>query len=72
MKEQKLINANSSKEEVADFFVKKFDIKEEVKNNLIKEDISGDILLDLDKNDFKKLGMGLGSLKKNSFIFKRK
>ena len=70
MKEQKLINVNSSKEEVADFFVKKFDIKEEVKNNLIKEDISGDILLDLDKNDFKKLGMGLGSLKKTLLFLK--
>lgn len=44
MSKQDIINVNSSKEEVANYFVKKFNIKEEAKKNLIKEDISGDII----------------------------
>ena len=64
MSKEDLITVNSSKEEVADYFVKKFRIKEDAKNNFIKEEISGDILYDLDDKDFKKLGIGLGPLKK--------
>ena len=64
MSEQNIINNNSSKEEVADFFVKEFNIKEEIKKNILKEDISGDVLHYLDKDDLKKLGFGLGTSKK--------
>ena len=64
MSEEDSITANSTKEEVSEYFAKKFRIKEEAKNNIIKEDISGDILKDLDDKDFKKLGIGLGPLKK--------
>ena len=39
-----IINIDSSKEEVANFLEKEFKIKEDVKNNFIKEDISGDVL----------------------------
>ena len=68
MSEGDSITADSSKE-VAEYFTKKFRIKEEAKNNIIKEDISGDILKDLDDKDFKKLGIGLGPLKKiQSFL----
>jgi len=69
MSEENSITANSTKEEVSEYFAKKFRIKEEAKNNIIKEDISGDILKDLDDKDFKKLGIGLGPLKKiNAFL----
>ena len=58
-----IINIDSSKEEVANFFEKKFKIKEDVKNNFIKEDISADILYDLDDKEFKSLGLKVGPLK---------
>ena len=64
MSEENSITANSTKEEVSEYLAKKFRIKEGAKNNIIKEDISGDILNDLDDKDFKKLGIGLGPLKK--------
>lgn len=53
---ENIINIDSSKEEVANFFEKKFKIKEDIKNNFIKEDISADILYDLDDKEFKSLG----------------
>ena len=58
------ISEESSKEDVANIFAKKCSIKEEQKNNIISEDISGDVLYDLDDNDFKKLNIKLGPLKK--------
>ena len=64
MDEQNTINSNSSKEEVSDYFVKKFGINEEIRNNLINEDISGDILCDLDKDDLRRLGLKIGPSKK--------
>ena len=64
MSETNIINDNSSKEEVAKFFVEEFNIKDEIKKNMLKEDISGDILNDLNKDDLKKLGFGLGTSKK--------
>lgn len=64
MDEQITINSNSSKEEVSDYFVKKFGINEEIRNNLINEDISGDILCDLDKDDLRRLGLKIGPSKK--------
>ena len=50
-----LITADSTKEEIANYFQKNFNILEETKNNLIKEDISGDILLDITDKEFKSL-----------------
>ena len=64
MTEELKISSESSKEDVANFFVTKFNIKEQEKNNIIKEDISGDVLKDLDDNDFKSLKIKLGPLKK--------
>ena len=48
-----IINIDSSKEEVANFLEKEFKIKEDVKNNFIKEDISGDVLYDLDLKELR-------------------
>ena len=56
------ISADSSKEEVANYFFKEFKISEESKNNFIKEDISGDVLLDV--TDFKIFGVKTGPLMK--------
>ena len=58
------ISANSNKEEIAEYFQKNFKITDEVKANLIKEDISGDILLDISDNEFKSLGLKVGPLLK--------
>ena len=70
---EEMISSESSKEDVANFFVKKSYIKEEEKNNLIKEDISGDVLLDLEDMDFKTLKLKLGPLKKiKNFIKENK
>ena len=64
MSEDVMLNSNSSKEDVANYFAKNFKIKDDVKNNLIKEDISGDILNNLDDDNFKALGIKLGPLTK--------
>ena len=61
---EKTLSEYSTKEEVADFFVKKFKISEEIKNNFIKEDISGDVLYDILYSEFKSLGLKVGPLKK--------
>ena len=66
---EKTLSEQSTKEEVADFFIKHFKITEDNKNTLLKEDISGDVLYDI---DFKSLGVKLGPLKKNTKISKRK
>ena len=58
------ITSNSSKEEIAEFFKSKFNISEQSKNNIIKEDISGDILLSLSDKDFKSLDIKIGPKKK--------
>ena len=58
------ISATSTKEEIANYFQKNYYINEEAKNNIIKEDISGDILLDISDNEFKSLGIKLGQCKK--------
>ena len=69
-----LITADSTKEEIANYFQKNFKISEENKNNLIKEDISGDILLDITDKEFKSLlGITLGPLMKiKNFLKKEK
>ena len=70
MTDESMITVESSKEDVANYFSKKFSLKEEVKNNLLKEDISADVLYDLDENDFKQLGIKLGPLKKMKTFLK--
>ena len=56
------ISSNSKKEEIANYFQKNFKISDEAKNNLIKEEITGDILLDISDNEFKSLGLKVGHL----------
>ena len=71
-----IISQKSTKEEVADFFYSKFNISKESKMNIIKEDISGEVLISLEKDDFKLLGIQYGPIKKiekflkNEFGFK--
>jgi len=59
-----MLSEQSTKEEVADYFSQNFKIDEKAKNNLIKEDISGDILLEIPDPDFKSFGIKVGPLKK--------
>ena len=66
------ISAESTKEQIANYFLK-FKISEESKNNMIKEDISGDVLLDLKEEDYKSFGIKKGPiLKINNFLKKNK
>ena len=66
-----VISFNSSKEEVAIYFQKEFKISEEVKNKLISEDISGDILLDITAQEYKSFGIKSGSwVKIKNFLSK--
>lgn len=58
------ISKASSKEEIAEFLSSNYKISQEVKNNFIKEDISGEILLDLGINELKNLGLKIGPIKK--------
>ena len=60
----KNITSNSSKEEIAEFLVSKFKVSEQVKNNIIKEDISGDILQSLSDKELKFLDLKIGPIKK--------
>ena len=58
------ISVNSSKEDISNFFLSHFDFPKNITDNIIKEDISGEILLDLDKNDYKLLGIKPGPKKR--------
>ena len=60
---EEVISFKSSKEDIANYFVKYFKIGVEAKNNLINQDISGDILLTLDETDLKYLRIKIGPLK---------
>ena len=67
------LSEDSTKEEVAEFFVQKFRISETIKNNMIKEDISGDILYDISNDEFKSLGIKIGPLLKiNKYLSSNK
>ena len=67
------ISVNSTKEEIANFFRNNFNISEQAKNNIIKEDISGDILLDITKQKFSSLGIKLGPfLKIDEYLTRNK
>ena len=59
----KEISSESTKEEIAEFFKNKFNFSEKIKENIIKEDIAGDILLDLKDKEFKQLGFKNNQIK---------
>ena len=60
----KEITSKSKKEEIAKFFSDEFNLPENIKDNIIKQDISGDILLDLKDKDFQILGLKKEQIKK--------
>ena len=64
------ITCSSTKEEVSSFLSSKFKLSKEIQENLIKEGISGDILVDLEDGDFKKMGLKIGPIKKISKYIK--
>ena len=66
--ESNCITSSSSKEEISSFFSSQFKIAKEIQDNIKKEDISGDILLDLSDNDLKKNWIKNWSHKKNKKI----
>jgi hypothetical protein len=49
---------------VANYLLNNFKIGKEAKDNLIKEDISGEVLLEIEDSEFKQMGMKLGPMKK--------
>ena len=59
-----ILSEESTKEDVANYFLNNFKISKEAKDNLIKEDISGEVLLEMEDSEFKQMGMKLGPLKK--------
>ena len=60
MEDKKEISKNSTPEEVVEFFSLNFMLDKKELNCLIKEDISGDILPLLEKEDYKELGLKFG------------
>jgi len=64
MAEKNQITYESTKEYIADFLCSSFKLKDNIKNNIIQEDISGDIFYELEENDLKLLGIPLGKVKK--------
>ena len=52
-----MITAQSSKEDVGLYLVKTLNLREEIKDIIIKEDISGDILFELTDEDYKLIGI---------------
>ena len=58
------ISINSSKNDVAEFFKSKFKLSEKSTKKIIEEDISGEILPYLEKEDYNFLGIMLGPMKK--------
>ena len=59
-----MITVESSKEDVGNFIVKNLNLKEEIKNIIIQEDISGDVLLDLTEDDYKSLKIKVVQMRK--------
>ena len=57
------ITSSSTKEKTA-FFLTKFKISKELQDKMIKEDISGDILLNIEEDELKKIGFKIGPIKK--------
>jgi len=60
----KELSEESTENEVAYYFFSNFKINKDAKENIINEKIDGDVLLDLEDLDFKRLGVKLGPLKK--------
>ena len=59
------ITSSSTPEELSNFFLQdKFKFSKEIVNNIIKQEISGDILPSLEDPDFLSLGIKLGPKKK--------
>ena len=59
-----MITVDSSKEEVGNFVVANLKLKEDVKNIIIKEEISGDVLPDLTDEEFKSIGLKVVQMRK--------
>ena len=62
--EEKELSEKSTKEEVAEFFITKLNIKDDYANIFINEYISGDILPLMTEEEFKNVGFKLGPSKK--------
>ena len=63
------ITKNSTSEQIVEFFIQKYNFKKNDLISLIKEDISGDILPYLNKQDLKGIGLKLGHwIKIDKFI----
>ena len=58
------ITSSSTKEEISNFLGSKFKISKEIQTKMIEEDISGDILLNVEESELKKLGFKIGPIKK--------
>ena len=54
------LTIESTKEEVAHFFQKKYNLTKEIISNILKEDISGEVLNKLELEDYKSLGINIG------------
>lgn len=54
----------STKEEVALFLQKNFNLEEEIINKILEEDISGEVLNKLEKEDYESLGILPRKIKK--------
>ena len=71
--EEVTITQKSKKEEIADYFLCKYEISQESKNRIIEEDISGEVLMSLDKEDFKLLEIKFGTIRNiKKFLEKNK
>ena len=59
-----MITVESSKEDVGNYIMKNLNLKEEIKNIIIKEDISGDVLIELTDEDYKSLKIKVVQMRK--------
>ena len=57
------LTIESTKEQVAHFFKENYGLSEEIINNILKEDISGEVLNKLKDEDYKSLGIRFGPKK---------
>ena len=66
---QDSLSPNSTEQEVAQFFKKKFSLKEEITNKILRENITGEVVNDLTNEDYNSLGISTGDKKKiKSFL----
>ena len=79
MEDENVLTSESSCEQVSEYFSNRFNISEEAKDKLIQESITGDVLLDISKEDFTSFGITKNqylkissNLKKNKDKFKEK